>query len=80
MSKILERKVEYIPQDQTTFEATLKEVGLDKDLAHHKSELDREIASGAGREVTEVVRKVTGRAPQSFMNFVSERKDSWIQS
>jgi uncharacterized protein YbjT (DUF2867 family) len=71
-TRVLGRKVEYVPQDPAAFKAFLSRFNPSKWHVDAVCDIFAEIAAGYAVECTDTFRQVTGRAPVTLEGFIRE--------
>lgn len=76
-SEVLGRKVEHVKLSTEDFHKLLVKHGMDAPMAQYMTELDVRVSKGEGKDPTTNVKVITGQAPRSFKDFVSDNKAVW---
>ena len=78
MSVILGREVRYVDADPAEARAGMLDVGMDEWLVDALMELYAAYRAGYGSQVTDEVRKATGREPRSVDDFVADYRRAFV--
>ena len=71
------RRIDYVPVPEEAAVASMKQMGMDDWTVGILSSLNQVIANGWAAEVSPAVQQITGRAPRSFAQFVSDNVAAW---
>ena len=66
-----------MPVPEEAAVASMKQMGMDDWTVGILSSLNQVIANGWAAEVSPAVQQITGRAPRSFAQFVSDNAAAW---
>ena len=77
-SEVLGKKVQHVSLSEDELRKKLLAEDFTEDMAEYMAKLDVRVAAGLGWEPTDAVKKVTGREPRTFRNFVEENKQIWL--
>ena len=70
--------VEYVPLTVEQMAARYQLSGLDADYAQLLAAMDRDVAQGGEDRLSENVKKLTGKEPNSMAQFIKRTRQSWL--
>ena len=80
MTRVLDRKITYVPISLEEFQATLESRGFGEHIVQHLIQVAINYRDGIFSGTNDVVRTITGADPLTVEAFVERNRDSWLDS